>query len=138
MSYRKPVPPVDVISAHYWQSAAQGKLMLNTCNSCENIMFYPRATCTRCLSNDLGWIEASGRGEVYAFTVCYRAPDAVFREDAPYVIALIDLAEGPRMMSNVTDCDPDAVHIGMPVEAWFEPATEDIAIPKFKPIGAAL
>lgn len=138
MSYRKPVPPVDVISAHYWQSAAQGKLMLNTCNSCENIMFYPRATCTRCLSNDLGWIEASGRGEVYAFTVCYRAPDSVFREDVPYVIALIDLAEGPRMMSNVTDCDPDAVHIGMPVEAWFEPATEDIAIPKFKPIGAAL
>jgi len=111
--------------------------MLNACNSCGIIMFYPRATCTRCMSDDLGWIEASGRGEVYAFTVCYRAPDAVFREDAPYVIALIDLAEGPRMMSNVTDCDPDTVYIGMPVEVWFDPATEDIAIPKFKPSGVA-
>jgi len=138
MSYRKPIPPADAISAHYWQSAAQGKLVLNACNSCKNIMFYPRATCTRCMSDDLAWVEASGRGEVHAFTVCYRAPDAVFRDDAPYVIALIDLPEGPRMMSNVTGCDPDAVHIGMPVEVWFEPATEDIAIPKFKPIGEAL
>jgi len=137
MTYQKPLPPVDVVSAEYWRSAARGKLKLSKCNSCDNIMFYPRPTCTKCMSDDIGWTEASGRGEVYAFTVCYRAPDAIFREDVPYVIAIIQLAEGPKMMSNITDCDPDSVEIGMPVEVWFDPATEDIAIPKFKLVGEA-
>ncbi len=135
MTYNKPVPPVDALSAPYWRGAAEGKVLLSQCNECGHVMFYPRATCTRCLSSDLGWTPSSGLGEVYAFTVCHRAPDAVFRADVPYVIALIDLAEGPRMMSNVTDCDPESVRIGLPVQAWFDPVSDEIAIPKFKPIG---
>ena len=86
---------------------------------------------------DLGWREASGRGRVHSATACYRAPDQAFRAEIPYVVALIDLEEGPRMMSNVTDCAPDEVEIGMAVEVWFDEATDDIAIPKFRPSGKA-
>ena len=95
-------------------------------------MFYPRIVCTLCLSTDLEWREASGRGRVYAATISYRAPDQAFRAEVPYVIALIDLEEGPRMMSNVTDCDPGDVRIGDEVEVWFEDVSEDIAIPRFR------
>ena len=95
-------------------------------------MFYPRSNCTKCMSSELDWIEASGRGQVYSATICYRAPDQSFRPEVPYVIALIDLEEGPRMMSNVTGCAPEEVSIGDAVEVWFEAATDEIAIPKFK------
>jgi uncharacterized OB-fold protein len=84
------------------------------------------------MSGRLDWIHASGRGQVYSATVCFRAPDPSFRPDVPYVIALIDLDEGPRMMSNVTDCDPAEVRIGDRVEVYFDPATDEIGIPRFK------
>ena len=95
-------------------------------------MFYPRVVCTRCLSEDLDWRDASGRGRIHAVTTCHRAPDQAFRAEVPYVIALVDLEEGPRMMSNVTDCAPDAAVIGAEVEIWFDVATDEIAIPKFR------
>lgn len=132
MSYTKPLPPVNQDSAPYWRAAAQGRLVLRHCRVCDNLMFYPRIFCTRCLSDDLDWQEVSGRGRVHAVTACHRAPDQAFRAEAPYVIALIDLEEGPRMMSNVTDCAPEEVTIGAPVEIWFDAATDDIAIPKFR------
>lgn len=132
MTYAKPLPPVNQDSESYWRAARQGRLVLRHCKVCDNIMFYPRMLCTRCLSDDLDWREASGRGRVYAVTACHRAPDQAFRAEVPYVIALIDLEEGPRMMSNVTDCAPDEVAIGADVEVWFDPATDEIAIPKFR------
>ena len=132
MTYSKPLPPVNGDSAPYWRGAGEGRLILRQCLSCGTVMFYPRSNCTKCMSSELDWIEASGRGQVYSATICYRAPDQSFRPEVPYVIALIDLEEGPRMMSNVTGCAPEEVSIGDAVEVWFEAATDEIAIPKFK------
>ena len=128
-----PAPTPTYDSRDYWGSAAEGRLVLRACQSCGKAMFYPRPLCPVCGSDKLEWREASGRGVVHACTIVYRAPDQAFRAHAPYALALIDLEEGPRMMANVTDCAPDAVHIGMPVTVWFEPRGADIAIPQFRP-----
>lgn len=127
-----PTPCAD--SLPYWKAAAEGRLVLRSCRACGKSMFYPRAICPECGSADLDWRDASGEGVVYACAVVHRAPDQAFRARAPYVIALIDLKEGPRMMANVTDCAPQEVHIGMPVTVWFEPRGEVIALPQFRPL----
>jgi len=128
-----PVPKPTNDSREFWSNAAEERLLLRACRSCGKAMFYPRPLCPACGSDALEWREASGRGVVHACTIVYRAPDQAFRARAPYVLALIDLEEGPRVMANVTDCRPDAVHIGMAVTVWFEPRGADIAIPQFRP-----
>jgi uncharacterized OB-fold protein len=132
MNYATPLPAVNQDSAPYWRAAREGRLLLRHCQACGKMMFYPRAVCPACLSTDLAWVEASGRGEVYSATICHRAPDQTFRALVPYVIALIDLDEGPRLMSNITGCEPHEVRIGARVEIWFDAATDEIGIPKFK------
>ena len=81
----------------------------------------------------MGWIEASGKGEVYAFSVTYEGVEKAFKEDLPIVLAWIDLPEGIRMQTNIVDCDPKSIEIGMAVEVTFKKATEDISLPYFKP-----
>ena len=95
--------------------------------------------CTRCLSQDLGWLTASGRGRVFSFTVVRQAIHPTFSANVPYVIADVELDEGPIMTSNVTDVPVEEVRIGIPVEAWFDSETEDafhvkLRLPKFRPI----
>ena len=94
--------------------------------------FYPRALCTVC-GADPEWERASGRGTVHTFTVIRQNYAKPFRDELPYVVAMIELAEGPMMMSNVTDCAADDVHVGMPVEAHFVTADEGIGVPFFRP-----
>lgn len=130
----KPSPRVTLDSEEFWRHAAQGHLMLRQCRPCGHLFYYPRVVCPRCLSTELSWRAAGGRGTVHAVSVVHRAPDAAFRGAVPYAIALIDLAEGVRVMSNVTDCAADAVAIGMAVEVWFDPVSADLAIPKFRPV----
>lgn len=129
-----PLPPVQTTldSVAFWEFAAQGKLMIRVCTACGHKMYYPRVFCTKCLSDALEWQAARGVGTVYSFSVIHKAANAEFRDRVPYVIALIDLEEGVRMMSNVTHCDVSTVHIGMPVQVWF-----DDAIPKFRPVASS-
>jgi hypothetical protein len=79
------------------------------------------------------WKRSSGRGTVYSFTIIHKAPSPAFREKVPYVLALIDLLEGVRMMTNIVECLPDAVEVGMPVEIAFEDLNDKISLPQFKP-----
>ena len=132
----KPIPRVTHDSWEFWSFAKQGQLMLRACRSCNSLFYYPRMLCPRCMSDDLGWQRASGRGTVHAFTVVHRAPHEAFRPDVPYVVAIVELAEGVRLLSNITDCPADTVTIGMQVEAWFEVVSEDFSIPKFRPATA--
>lgn len=132
----KPVPVATADSVDFWRFAADGQLMLRQCNACGNRMFYPRIVCARCLSTDLGWAAASGRGRVYAVTTIHRAPDEIFRADVPYTLAIVELDEGARMMCNIVDCSPERVAIDMPVEVVFEKRGETAAIPQFRPIAA--
>ena len=98
---------------------------------CSHRQFYPRAACTVCGATP-SWITASGKGVVHTFTVIRQNHAKPFKELMPYVVAVIDLDEGVRMMTNLSDCDPDAVHIGMQVEVWFEPDGDGGALPYWR------
>ena len=84
------------------------------------------------MSSDLEWHEASGKGTVYSFSVNHRAPHPGFADEIPFVLAIVELEEGPRMMTNIVECNPDSVKIGMAVEVTFEDVTEEVTLPKFK------
>ncbi len=131
--YDKPLPVPSGDSLSYWEGCREGKLLLQRCNQCKRFRFYPRFLCPYCSSSAFEWVPASGNGVVHAVTVVFRAPSKAFAQDCPYVIALVELEEGVRMMSNVTDCAPEAVVIGMPVQVYFDPVTPEIALPKFRP-----
>lgn len=116
----KPLPPVNPDSAPFWDGCADGDLRLQHCRKCGTLQFPPRARCAQCTSDDLDWETVVAHGHVYSFTVVHRAPTAAFRDDVPYVLALVEFDTHARAMMNVTGCDPDAVHIGMPVDIEFE------------------
>jgi hypothetical protein len=134
--YSKPLPEIDGSARTYWEGCKAGKLLLPRCRSCGELFFYPKHFCPACLSEELEWVEASGKGIVHTFTVISRAPSGAFEADVPYVIAIIDLQEGLRMLSNVIGIPPDQVRVGMPVEVVFEKVTEDVTLPKFRPFGS--
>lgn len=128
----RPLPDVTEETRPYWEGARAGRLMLQHCGACGAWVFYPRAVCTACGEEALVWEEASGEGTVYSYTVCHRPAGPAFAEDVPYVVALIDLREGPRMLSSIRTEHPAAVRIGAPVRAGFEPLDDVIALPVFR------
>jgi uncharacterized OB-fold protein len=134
--YRKGVEPVPVptpISQPFWDAAKQHRLTLQRCSN-GHVFYYARSHCPKCLSNDLTWFDASGKGTIYSYTVARRPTSPEFEQDVPYVIGVIELAEGPRMTSLVVDADPDAVKIGTPVQVVFDDVNEEIALPYFRPV----
>lgn len=136
MSYvqGKHLPPVNSETAPYWEGCREGELRLQRCAACAGLQFYPRLLCSHCGARDLTWVAASGNGRVRSFTIVRRAVSAAYEQDVPYVVALIELQEGPTMMSNVVGCDPEAVAIGMPVRVTFERWTDEISMPLFQPV----
>jgi uncharacterized OB-fold protein len=128
------IPPSTELTQPYWDATRQGKLVVQQCSDCSHRLFPPAARCSECGSAQLAWAPLSGRGVVYTYTVTHRAPHPVLAEQCPLVIAVVELEEGPRMISNVIGCDPSAVEIGMPVQVAFEPVDDsDMVLPVFKP-----
>ena len=107
---KMPAPPTNPEIEHYWNAAKEDRLLVKKCNSCGEFHFYPRAICPFCFSDQTEWVQASGRGKIYTYSVMRRAP-------VPYAIAYVTLAEGPTMMTNIVECDFDALEIGQDVEA---------------------
>jgi hypothetical protein len=128
----RPAPVPDADSAPYWAAAREGKLLVQRCESCGHFQLYGRAVCTVCWG-EVSWVEASGRGEVATWTVIRQNYSRPFRDWIPYVVALVDLEEGPRLMTNIVGCDPDEVTMGMKVVARFEEVSEDAGIALFEP-----
>lgn len=133
--YPRPLPKPDRDSEYYWAAASRHELVIQQCDACGEYRFYPRMVCPSCMSTDFQWRQSSGRGVVYSFTVIHRPPTPAFKDEVPYVLALIDLSEGVRMMTNVIGCDPATVKIGMPVKVTFEDVSQDLSLPKFLPLG---
>lgn len=135
MAQDKPLPVPDPVTQPYWDGLNAGELRIQRCRSCEKAVFYPRALCPHCGSRDLGWITCSGRGTLHAFTIAHRGTPAAFKGSTPYVVAMVDLEEGARVMTNLIDVDPapEAVKIGMAVEVVFEKASDAITLAKFRP-----
>lgn len=125
-------PPVDLESQPFWDATAEQKLMLKRCDDCGEVIWYPRMVCPECHSTNTSWFQASGRGTVYTYTVSHRGRGPWSRV-GPYVIAYVQLEEGPRMMTNIVDCDPESVECGMDVEVVFHDTGEGPAIPRFRP-----
>lgn len=131
----KPVPIVTEESRPFWEACRRHTLMLQRCDACGTFVYYPRPLCTNCHSDRLTWTEVSGEGVIYSYTVCHRPAGPAFKTNVPYVVALIDLREGARMLSNVVTDDPAGVRIGQAVRVVFEDVTDDVALPKFVPAG---
>ena len=128
----RPAPTPDADSAPYWSAAHEGRLVVQRCDSCGHHQLYGRALCISC-GGDVSWVDASGRGSVASWTVIRQNYARPFRDWIPYVVALVDLDEGPRVMTNIVGCDPEEVSIGMKVVARFEPVSEEAGIALFEP-----
>jgi uncharacterized OB-fold protein len=130
----KPLPIPNQDTEPFWQGCARGELLLQKCSPCGHYRHPPSPICPACLSPHYRWTASSGRGTVYSFVVVHRALHPAWEKELPYVVAIIELAEGPHLMSNVVETPVDQVKIGMNVEVFFERASEEIAVPKFRRI----
>lgn len=132
----KPLPEITDLTRPFWSAAKQGKLVMQKCARCATINFFPKPWCVECGQRGLEWVEVTPRGVVYSYTVS-RAVMMNFpawKDDLPVVLCIIDLDDGGRMYGQLTECPPDDVHIGMRVQAHFEPISEDAGIAKFRPL----
>ncbi len=135
--YNKPLPNIDDDIKPFWDGVKEHKFKLFRCKQC-GAWYWPVACCrnheNEAFYGNMEWAEASGNGKVFAFNIHNVAFDPAFKNDVPYVYALIELKEGPMFGSNIIGCAPSEVKIGMPVEVVFEDITEEFTLPKFRPI----
>ena len=133
--YTKPLPrPLNPeLTRPFWEAAKRHELVMPRCTTCDHIFFYPREECPRCFSTTLEWTPVSGRGRLHSFTIVYQPANAAFRDEAPHVYAVVQLDEGPRLVSNVVQCDPESVRVDMPLVAVFDDVTPEWTLVKFKP-----
>lgn len=129
---RLPAPVSNADSKVYWDAAARGELVLKRCTVCTKRHFPPRYLCPTCWSETLEWTRSTGKGAVHTFTVMHRAPMPAFGERLPYVVALIDLDEGPRMMANILGEDALETKVGDRVSVCFEARDGGMKLPQFR------
>ena len=125
------LPAVDADSRPFWDAAREGRLLIQRCTDCGLAQFFPRSRCVRC-DGGVEWAEAAGDGTVYSYTVVHRAPHESLAPLVPYVVALVDLSEGVRMMSRLRGVSADEARIGLPVQVAFERLTDEISLPVFE------
>ncbi len=128
----KTLPRPTPETRHFWEGAKLGELRLQQCDSCAHVYFPPRPFCPECASRQVSVVRASGRATLYSYVINHRLPKWI---DAPYAIAVVQLEEGPRMMTNILGVPqtPEALVLDMPLEVVFESVSADIALPKFRP-----
>jgi len=131
----KPLPTPDADSQAYWDGLKDGRLLLQHCGACGHVQLYQQAMCRRCLGTELVHRPASGRATVHSFSVVHRAPGPAFKQDTPYAVLLVELEEGPRMISSLIDADPMSVDFDMQVELVCEAAGAAAVLPRFRPAG---
>ncbi|MEO7370622.1 MAG: OB-fold domain-containing protein [Ilumatobacteraceae bacterium] len=131
--YEKFLPDSTPLDQPFWDATRQHRIDLQQCDGCLAFRFIPSEICSRCHSEAFTWQPVSGSGSIYSYTVVHRAPNAAYQREAPYVIAHVALAEGPHMIGNLVDCDPDRVRIGMPVDVAFDDVSPDLTLYRFCP-----
>lgn len=136
--YTGPIPVPSPETRPFWEAARRHELSLPKCRACGALHYYPRGACPGCLSGDLAWERVSGKGTLHTFTIVHRGQKG-FPVPTPYVLAIVELAEGPRMMTNVVgvEADPATLRIGMPVEVVFDDVTPEVTLPRFRPVAGA-
>jgi enoyl-CoA hydratase/carnithine racemase/uncharacterized OB-fold protein len=136
--YSKPIPTVQPWTEEFWRTTKKHQLLIQECRACSSLIFYPRKYCPECWSADLGWRAATGNAKVYTFAVMRDMVEPKFMPDLPYVLAMVDLQEGVRMMTQIVECPPESVEIGMDVQVTFRDITDRHALPLFRPCDKSL
>ena len=129
----KPIPVVTPALAPFFEAARRGVLTVQRCDSCGRFRFPPRELCPHCLASGASWLPVSGRGEVFSFNVMHQVYHPGFAAEVPYAVAVVQLEEGARMISNVIGVKPHELRCGMPVEVVFEKLNDEITLTKFRP-----
>jgi uncharacterized OB-fold protein len=122
-----PIPTPD--SERFWAGCAEQQLWMQKCGNCGEINWFPRGMCVNCSADELEWIELSGRGTIYSFSIVDRPPSTAF--PPRYALALVDLVEGPRMMTHIVGVEFDSIRIGLDVRVQFDQHSESIWLPVF-------
>ena len=134
--YNKPLPQRLPENEEFWAGLESGEFRVPRCNNCGYWHWVPYPACRNCLSTDQTWTKTGGKGKIFSYTVVHRGPGG-FRDDVPYVLAMVEFPEGPRnpiVLGTMVDVDPDAVHTGMPVKVVYEEIPdEDVTIWHFAP-----
>jgi len=135
INYAKPLPGPTAEQKPFWNYCKAHELRMQKCHRCGNIRYPISFICPKCQSVDPAeWVKLSGKGTVYSFTNVNYVYHKAFASEIPYVIAVIALEEGPRILSNIIKWKKEDLKIGMPVEVEFEDVTDQFALPKFKPL----
>jgi uncharacterized protein len=130
-SPRFDLPTTDPETQPFWDGLKDGKFLLRHCNACGRDHYYPRPFCPSCWSDDISWKEASGRGTLYTYSVVHVNDLPPFNERVPYVAAIVELEEGPKVMTNIEDVPFGELHAGLPVVVDFKAISDDVTIPVF-------
>jgi uncharacterized OB-fold protein len=133
---RRMEPPVTPLTAPFWDATRERRLLVQWCLDCDTSVFYPREVCPGCLGTHLEWREASGNGTLYSFTVNHLSPDPI-GGDGPFTIGLVELTEGPRMMTNVVGLPLDDLEVGMELQVTWDELTDGRHYPMFEPRGGS-
>lgn len=138
MAYARPLPQPTPETQPFWDSVRAHAMQLQRCQSCREFYFYPRPFCPRCYSSDVRWEPVSGRGTLETYVINHR-PAPGFEDMAPYVIAIVTLEEGPRLMTNLVDVEPDPARlpVDLPLEVVYDDVTDEVTLPKFQPARAS-
>jgi len=128
-----PAPTVTQANAAFWAATAEGRFQLQRCNECDTVLWFPRRHCPSCWTENVSTFDASGKGVIYSFTVIRKGAMA-YKDAGPFVVAYVELAEGPRVMTNIVDCDVETVAVGMPVEVVFHDTGQGNALYRFRPV----
>jgi uncharacterized OB-fold protein len=133
--YNKPLPEFRPETKPYWEATKNHELVIPRSKTTGESFFYPRALSPGDdMTDDIEWVKSEGRGKVWTFSIHHMGPSKAYKGDPPYVVALIEMNEGVKMMSNVVDVDVNDVHVGMEVEVVFDDVTDEVTLPKFKPV----
>lgn len=127
-----PTPSINPENKPFWDATLNDELLIKRCDDCQEYHWYPRAICPFCGSFNTSWVKASGKGEIYSFAVTRRG-QGQYKDATPFVLAYVQLDEGPRVMTNIVDCDPDHLKITDRVEVVFHRTDGDAALPRFRP-----
>jgi uncharacterized OB-fold protein len=129
----KPLPVVTEENRPFWEGCQQGKLLLQFCTQCQRYQFYPRLYCMHCGFDRLRWVEASGHGVIYSYSIIHQNKSPEFVNDTPYNVAIVQLEEGPRMLSDIVDIAAADLRVDLPVTVVFDRVTDTISLPRFCP-----
>ena len=135
MEYMKPLPKLNADTKPFWDGCRNHELRFQRCAECGHVRWPPSILCPLCYSKEVEWIRASGKGTVFSFVVYHKAYHPAFEADLPYVVAIVELEEGPHFLTNIVGCDPRSVSCDMPVHVSWEDISEEFSLPKFRPAG---